>query len=147
MIIVITGTPGTGKTTLAKSIAKKKKSVYIDVNKLIKEYKLSEGYDRKRKCSIINIAKLKKVLVSIIKKANKSKKSLIIDSHLSHYIQPKYVDLCIVTKCSLKELKKRLQKKGYNSQKTRENLEAEAFDICLIEAREAGHKIKTVDTT
>jgi len=120
MIIVITGTPGTGKTTLAKSIAKKKKSVYIDVNKLIKEYKLSEGYDRKRKCSIINIAKLKKVLVSIIKKANKSKKSLIIDSHLSHYIQPKYVDLCIVTKCSLKELKKRLQKKGYNSQKTRE---------------------------
>src|SRR3989344_6042986 len=127
MIIVITGTPGTGKTTLAKSIAKKKKSVYIDVNKLIKEYKLSEGYDRKRKCSIINIAKLKKVLVSIIKKANKSKKSLIIDSHLSHYIQPKYVDLCIVTKCSLKELKKRLQKKGYNSQKTRENLEAEAF--------------------
>jgi broad-specificity NMP kinase len=44
--IIVTGTPGTGKTTLAKKLSKKLKYAYIDVNNVIKENKLKEGYDR-----------------------------------------------------------------------------------------------------
>ena len=59
----------------------------------------------------------------------------------------KYVDLCIVTKCSLKELERRLGNKKYNKNKIRENLDAEIFDICLNEAKEIGHKIFIVNVT
>jgi adenylate kinase len=59
----------------------------------------------------------------------------------------KYVDLCIVTKCGLKTLEKRLKKRGYKKQKIRENLDCEIFDICLNEAKEKGHNIKIIDTT
>jgi adenylate kinase len=141
-VIVVTGTPGTGKTKVAKKLAKGLK--YLDVNKVLEKYKLKEKYDKKRRTWIVDVDKLNKVLIEII---SKSKKGLVIDSHLGHYLPPKYVKLCIVTKCSLKVLKGRLEKRGYSKLKVRENLESEAFDICLNEAKEEGHKVKVVDTT
>lgn len=142
--IVVTGTPGTGKTLIAKRLAKQKGWKYIDVNKILDENKLKEKYDRKRRTWVVNVDKLNKVLIDLISKSNKK---LVIDSHLSHYLPKKYVELCIVTKCNLKILKKRLEKRGYNKAKVRENMDAEIFDICLNEAREKGHKVKVVDTT
>lgn len=143
-VIVISGSVATGKTTLAKKLAKEKNYQYIDVNKLIKEKKLSSGYDRKRKAKIIDIKKLNKALISLIKK---SKKSLVIDSHLAHYLPKKYVNEVIITKCNLKELKKRLQKRKYSKEKINENLQVEIFDLCYIEAKELGHKVKVVITS
>ena len=144
MIVCITGTPATGKTVVAKKIAKQIKAKYIDINKIITKYKLSEGYDKKRKSKIVDIKKLNKVLIKIIKN---SRDNLVIDSHLSHYLPKKYVDLCIVTKCDLKVLQKRLEKRGYSKEKIRENLDVETFDVCLNEAKEKDHKIKIINTT
>ncbi len=143
-VVICTGSPGTGKSTISKMIAKKLKASYVDVNKLIKKYNLSVGYDKERKSKIIDIGKLKKVLAKLVKE---SKKSLVIDSHLSHYLDRKLVDLCIVVKCDIKVLKKRLAKRGYHKSKIRENLDAEIFDICLMEAMALGHKVKVVDTS
>jgi len=145
-VMIVTGTPGTGKTTVAKKLAKKYKAEYIDVNVIIKDNGLRESYDKKRKSYVVDINKLNKVLAKIITIARKHKKSLIIDSHLSHYLPPKYVDCCYVTKTSLKTLKKRLQKRGYSKQKVAENMQCEIFDICLMEAQEAGHKVKIITT-
>lgn len=142
MIIIVTGVPGTGKTTLAKKIAKEKNYKYLDVNKIIDKNNLSEGYDREKDCKIIDIDKLNDVLIKIIKQ----NKKLIIDSHLSHDLPKEYVDLCIVTKCNLKELESRLKKRNYSKEKIRENLDAEIFDACNIEAQENGHDIKVVWT-
>lgn len=143
MIIAVTGTPGTGKTEVAKRIAKKLRLKYLDVNKIIDENKLADGYDKKRKCKIVDIKKLNKILI----KAIKDSKNLVIDSHLSHFLPNKYIDLCVVTKCELKLLKKRLEKRGYSKGKIRENMDAEILDICLVEALERGHRIRIVDTT
>lgn len=140
-IIIVTGSVSAGKTTIAKKLAKKYKAKYIDVNKLIKENKLYDSYDKKDKSYIVDIKKLNKFLISLIKK---SKESLIIDSHLSHYLPKKYVDLCVVVKCELKKLKKRLAKRVYGKEKIKENLEVEIFDVCLTEAQERGHKIKVI---
>jgi broad-specificity NMP kinase len=46
----------------------------------------------------------------------------------------------------LKKLKKRLEKRNYSKSKIRENLDAEIFDVCLVEAKEKGHKIKVIET-
>lgn len=144
--IIVTGVPGTGKTTLSKNLAKRLNFLYVDVNKLISKYKLYEGYDKKRKTKIVDVNKLIKFLIAEIKNFKK-KKGIIIDSHLSHYLPKKYVDLCIVTKCNIKELHKRLKKKRFNKNKIKENLQAEIFDICYNEALERKHKVTVVDTT
>ena len=147
-VIAVTGTPGTGKTTLSKKLAKKSGFYYIGVNKIISRYKLSEGYDRKRKSKIVDIKKLNKKLIEIIDLSRKSRlNGIIIDSHLSHYLPKKYIDFCIVVKCGIKELNKRLKRKKYHKNKIMENIQAEIFDICLNEAKERKHKIIIVDTT
>ncbi len=142
--LIISGTPGTGKTTLAKQLAKELKAEVLDVNELINEKGISVGYDDKRKCLIVD----EKLLVKEVKAAiGSSKKAMIIDSHLSHFLPRSDVKRCIITKCSdLKELQKRLKKRGYSKDKIRENLDCEIFDICLSEAREAGHDVVVVDT-
>lgn len=146
-VIIISGTPGTGKTTIAKKITSLIKCIYIDVNKIISRHRLDEGYDKKRKCKIIDIKELNNVLIERIKEAKKQQKNLIIDSHLSHYLPSKVVDLCIITKTDLKQLEQRLRKRHYSLDKIRENLDAEIFDICYYEAKERGHKIQVVNTS
>jgi len=141
-VIIVSGTPGTGKTTYAKKLAKEKNLKYIDVNKIIDTYNLSEGYDKDKDSKIIDTDKLNLVLVELIKK----EKDVVIDSHLSHYIDPEYVDSCIITKCSLKTLEKRLKEREYSKEKIRENLDAEIFDTCRVEAIELGHSVTVVHT-
>ncbi len=143
MAIIVTGTPGTGKTDIAKAIAKKLKMKYIDVNEVIDSNNLKECYDKKRDTYVVDEKKLSKALVGIIKKD----KNVVIDSHMAHEIPSKYVELCVVTKCELNELKKRLSKRGYHENKVRENMDAEIFGICMEEAKEIGHKILIIDTT
>jgi len=147
--IVVTGTPATGKTTLSKKLTKKLSYYYVDVNRLISKHKISESYDKKRKTKIVDIQKLNKFLISKIKNFQKEGRyeGIIIDSHLSHYIPKKYVDLCIITKCDIKELNKRLKRKKYSKDKIQENLQAEIFDICYNEALKQKHKIIIIDTT
>lgn len=147
-IIIVSGTPGTGKTTLSKKLSKKLDFYYLDVNKLISRNRLAEGYDNKRKTKIVNVKKLSKSVINEIKKLNKNKiNGAIIDSHLSHYLPRRYVDKCIVTKCGIKELNKRLKKKKFSNDKIKENLQAEIFGICYNEALERKHKIMVIDTT
>ncbi len=142
-VICVSGNPGTGKTTLSKKLSKALDYEYLDVNKVIKEHNLSEGYDEENKCKIIDTKKLNKVLIKIIG----SSESLIIDSHLSHYLPKKYVDLCIVTTCDISILRDRLKKRGYDAKKVRDNVDSEIFDSIVIEAKEAKHNLLVVNTT
>ena len=146
-VIIITGTPGTGKSTYGKKLAKEKGYRYFDINALVKEKKLHEGYDRSKRSYDIDIKKLKSFLLHIIQEEKgKKSKGIVLDSHLSHYLPPAHVDLCIVMKCDLKKLKKRLEKRGYLKSKVRENLDCEIFDVCLNEAKEKGHKIRLIQS-
>ena len=140
-LIAISGTPGTGKSTLAKYLAKKMKYFRLDLSAYYPE--LSKGYNFKKHCYEINLEKLK----SLVKKTKKNR-DLIIDSHISHLLPRKEVNLCIIVTCSdLKKLQKRLQKRGYSPQKIRENLDAEIFQVCLMEAKEMKHKVIVVDSS
>ncbi|MEK6943310.1 MAG: AAA family ATPase [Nanoarchaeota archaeon] len=146
--IAVTGTPGTGKTTISKKLAKITGFCYIDVNQLITKYKIYEGYDKKRKTKLVDTKKLNQSLIKEINTIKKSKKygGIIIDSHLSHYLPKKYITFCIVAKCNIKELSKRMKKKGFHKEKIIENLQAEIFDICLNEAKRMKQRIIILDT-
>ncbi len=149
-VIIVTGTPGTGKTTISKHLCEMYSLRYIDVNRVISSKGLSIGYDEERDCRIVDDKRLVnelKVLIDAFKSQRSSKfNGIVIDSHLSHYLPKSYVNLCIVTRCSLQILKKRLKERGYSAAKVRENLDAEIFDTCRIEALEKGHNVVVVDT-
>lgn len=142
-VIVVSGTPGTGKTIIAKKLAKKLKAKYIDINRIVKENQLDNSYDKERTCYVVDIKKLNKVLINLIKE---SKENLVIDGHLAHFLPREYVDEVIICKTTLRKLKNRLKKRGYNKNKIRENLDAEIFDICFNEAKEKGHKVEIIET-
>jgi|SRR3989338_9084023 len=160
-IITVTGSVGAGKTTLAKKLCNRLNFKYIDVNKIISKHDIAEGYDEERKAKIVDTKKLNKALIKEImdtektlsnpdKKPEKRKNKqngLIIDSHMSHFLPKTYANLCIVAKCDLKTLYKRLKQRKYSKEKIRENLDAEIFDVCLNEARENKHNILVIDTT
>jgi adenylate kinase len=154
MIIIVTGSVGSGKTTYAKRLVREKRKKglnykYIDVSKIVMDNKKQVGakYNRKLKTYDVDTNKLNKILIKKIEEARKQKQTLVIDSHLSHYLPAKYVDKCIVIRCSdLKQLRRRLKKRGYKEEKIMDNLEAEIMESCLQDAIAMGHKVKIIDT-
>ncbi len=143
-IFCVTGTPGSGKTTFAKKLARQHHFHYVDFNQLLKQNKLYDSYDRSLRTYEYNEKAIKKALAPLIRDAIRNKTGLVVDSHRSHYALPRSVDLCYVVTCDPSVLKRRLQRRHYSKRKIRENLDAEILSICLIEAIENGHKICTI---
>jgi len=141
MIIIVTGTPGTGKTALAKSLALTLDYIYISDKDLIENYDLVEEHDDERDSDIIDEEKFAESLKRECKKQN-----CVVDSHLSHFIDPADIDLCIVTQCELETLKKRLELRDYTEEKIRENLDCEIFETIKFEAIEMGHHVLELST-
>jgi len=52
--ILITGTPGTGKTTLSHNLAEKCSLNHIELSSLIKEKSLHSGWDEEFECYILD---------------------------------------------------------------------------------------------
>ncbi len=140
-IILVTGTPGTGKSTLAKELAKKLNYELIDIGK-IESAEFIEGKEENEK--IINVTKMCKF---IKEREKESENGLVVDSHLSHYCNNKDVLVCFVLRCEPSELGKRLSERGYNKTKIKENLEAEAMDLILQEALQNKQPVHEIDTT
>ncbi len=137
MIISVTGTPGTGKDTISKILAKRLGFKLVDLNKIAKEKGFFKGYDEKRKCDIVDTKRLNKEI-------KKFRKDLVIQSHYSHELDS---DLVVVLRTDPKELRKRLEKRGWTEEKIKENLEAEIFEICKDDALQKTKKVFQVDTT
>ena len=143
-MFIVTGTPGTGKTTFAKKYAKENGLVYLNGNDIIAENSLVDEVDEERDVNVIDESKFADVCVSLSKDYESKGKNIIIDSHLSHYIDPKFVEKCFVMHCDLSVLNERLKKRGYSNAKVRENLDSEIFNICELEAKDIGHNIEII---
>jgi adenylate kinase len=134
-VIVITGVPGTGKTTLSKKLSKLLKNAsLISANELSKKRKLysKKDYDG---VYILNLRKLKNELLKEIKIAKKENKNyIIIEGHILSDIKLPNAKV-IVLRSHLDELEKRLKKRKYPEFKLGENILSEALDYCGNNAR------------
>lgn len=142
MIVALTGTPGTGKTSISSLLSKNGFEI-INLYQLAVDKNLIEGIDNRRDSKIVNIKELDELII----KKYKTNDVVIIDGHLSHLL--KNVDKVIVLRCHPRILKGRLQKKNWIEKKISENLEAEILDIILCETVEIHKKEKIfeIDTT
>lgn len=145
MIILITGTPGVGKTTVSGLLAERLDACLIDINQLVEEKHLYTGIDEVRKYKIVDMDALFKGLNEIIKKIGPDK-HIIIEGHLSHLFENS--DIVIVLRANPDVLERRMETKGWGKSKIRENIEAEAIDLCSYEAHEIhGDKVNEIDTS
>lgn len=143
MLVALTGTPGTGKTSVAHQL-KQKKIIIVHLNELAFSQNFIVGEDRERKSKILNMKKID----TYLKKQYVDSSDLIIveglASHLLHSVQK-----IIILRCHPRILKQRLQQKQWNQEKIRENVEAELLDIILCESVDLTKEqnIFEIDTT
>ncbi len=140
MLVGITGTPGTGKTSVTLQLEKKPRYQIIHLNELIKDEQLYSEVDAERDCVV---ADMDLVEERVMEKVDRSSPVTILDSHLSHHI----ADIVIVLRTSPEKLRERLQQRNYSENKIQENLEAEALDVILFESVEWCDKVFEIDTT
>lgn len=134
MFTALTGTPGTGKST-ATSILVARGHIVTTVETLAQEHNAAvetgDGLE-------IDVDRLSSEL------SGKEEENTIIVGHLAHLLPN---SLCIVLRCHPNLLKSRLEKRGYADEKARENAEAEAIDLILVEALERCKAVFEIDTT
>lgn len=140
MIIAITGTPGTGKTEVAKALAKLLGWWSVSLNDLAEEEDIYKGYDKERMCKIIDMKRMRQdVNILAI-----SHKNMIIEAHYAHEMPS---DVVVVLRTEPKVLRKRMIEKGFHAEKIAENMEAEMTDVIKEEAIASQKNVYEIDNT
>jgi len=142
MRIGLSGTPGTGKTSVA-SLLQKKGFTVLSVNDLASTHGFYQGIDKKRNTKILDLARIN----IYIRRLEPSSEFLFIEGHAAHLLTA--VDKVILLRCHPQVLQKRLQQKGWSQKKIQENVDAEILDIILCEATDNHLKrdLFEIDTT
>jgi adenylate kinase len=148
MIIALTGTPGTGKTTVCGILSEhsqyRKQFHLIDLNKIVLGKKFYIGKDEMRDTYEADMDKLEE-RVNQIKNQVLQGMDIIMEGHLSHFLP---ADVIIVLRTHPVALRKRLGKrKNYSFSKVKENANAEALDVILVESAERSKNVFEINTT
>ncbi len=172
-VVFISGTPCTGKTTIANELNSYLNnngfySRLIRINEFATENNLIIGEDPDKFYKIIDIERLNEVLseeIATFKEGNPNSKGvdlsngsddvsvdsdlsriLIVEGHVSHLCEG--ADKMIVLRLDPEILKTRLEARDYSNSKIQENLEAEALAVCSAEAYELYDKeLNEIDTS
>ena len=139
--IVITGTPGTGKTAVSKSLAKQIGANYLALTQFVIENQLGTSIDRRRKTKVVNLKRTRACLRKIF---SCGKFITVVDTHVPDAVPREHVRKVIVLRCHPKVLEGRLRRKGWKDSKVRENLLAEILDSCYVTAEGYHGARKTV---
>jgi adenylate kinase len=142
MRVALSGTPGTGKTSVA-DILKNQGHCIVHLHQFAKEHHCVAGKEKRRNTELIDMVKLEKS----VKKQYPGPALVFFDGHIGHLLRS--MEKVILLRCHPKELEQRLLKKKWNVKKRRENIDAEILDVILCEAvqRHASEDIFEIDTT
>ncbi|MDH3364636.1 MAG: adenylate kinase family protein [Thermoplasmata archaeon] len=134
MKVALTGTPGVGKTCASSLVGTIE---VVSVHELAEKCHAVVGFDEERDTVEVDIDTLADAVSRI-------EGDVMLEGHLSHLLG---VEQAIVLRCSPTVLRQRLAAKGWSDAKVRENVEAEAIDVILIEAIEAVTRVCEIDTS
>lgn len=113
--IAISGTPGTGKTSLGEIFASEQIKV-LSVKELAEDYGYIGELDSKDGSKEVDIHRLSNDW------QHNDSGIIVVEGHLSHFLD---VDAIIVLRCDPDILQKRLELRGYSEQKIKSNIEWE----------------------
>ena len=144
--VVVTGTPGTGKTVISKSLACQLHANYLPLTKLVIARRFYAGVDQERRTKVVD---LKRTRAWLRKSLHKGEEITIVDTHVPDAIPRELVGKVVVLRCHPSVLEARLRKKGWRVLKVRENVLAEILDSCYAFAASyhGADKIVELDTS
>ncbi|MFB6152794.1 MAG: adenylate kinase family protein [Halodesulfurarchaeum sp.] len=136
MRVAITGTPGTGKTTVADRLDTD--LTVIHLNDVIRTEDLVTGTDPDRDSLVADL--------DAVRAWFGDRDDVVVESHLAHYLD---VDKVVVLRCAPTELESRLADRDVDHESIEENVESERLDLVLAEAvdRHGEDRIYEIDTT
>lgn len=134
MMCGITGTPGTGKSSVGTELLQRGRTV-IRIADTVKPYVI--GRDKERDTELIDVDRWIDEFIPV---------DGFVEGHFAHLLP---CDRIVVLRCRPDVLKRRLASRNYREEKIRENVYAEALDTCLIESVElyGPLQILELDTT
>uniref|UniRef100_A0A7S2R350 Adenylate kinase isoenzyme 6 homolog n=1 Tax=Eucampia antarctica TaxID=49252 RepID=A0A7S2R350_9STRA len=136
--ILVTGTPGVGKTSTATLIAEKLDMKFINVGDLVKEHKCHHGMDTEFNSLLIDEDKLLDLMEPMLQES--ANQGVVVDYHGCDLFPERWFDLILVLRTETHILYDRLTERGYNEKKRSENMEAEIMQVVLDEAKESYDK-------
>lgn len=125
--VLVSGTPGVGKTTLSRLLASELGAMYREVGDVAKECGALAERDKIRGSYLVDISKVSKFLA-------KANQPMVIDGHVILRLPRKKINRVIVLRCNPATLALRLRRKKFPVKKIVENVLAEVTDVCLTEA-------------
>jgi adenylate kinase len=134
VLVALTGTPGTGKSSVGDVLAGRGYHV-VDLDVAAKEMGLLET-DTDGEV-VVDVDALARRFQAPTKVA-------VLRAHYAHRVP---ANVIVVLRCHPKVLWERLVAREWPVEKVRENVEAEAIDVVLQEAVERGPPVYEVDTT
>ncbi|KAK2146122.1 hypothetical protein LSH36_631g02095 [Paralvinella palmiformis] len=131
--ILLTGTPGTGKTTLGTELGPQRTGLnYINIGDVAKEEELYDGYDAEYHCPVLDEDRVIDELEEAISNGGN-----VVDYHSCEFFPERWFDIVFVLRTDNSVLYKRLEERGYTGKKLSDNIECEIFQTLLDEARES----------
>ncbi len=131
-VILVTGTPGIGKTVVARMLASRLDANYVNLGELVERENLILGVDEDRGTLIADTGKVSKRLKQIMEASDRD---VIVDGHYAVDVVPaEKVHLVFVLRRDPDELKGLMERRGFRERKLWENLAAEILDACLWDA-------------
>jgi len=149
-IIVISGTPGTGKTSTSQIIAESINAKVISLNELAISKKFTSGYDDKRDTHIVDFNKLTPHIIDLIEEHKElHTEFLVIESHFSDIVADDLIDYAIIFRCHPDALHRRLEKRDYSIEKIKENIKSEILgnSVNYMIQKKIKSPILEIDTT
>eukprot|EP00744_Colponema_vietnamica_P016244 GILI01022781.1.p1 GENE.GILI01022781.1~~GILI01022781.1.p1 ORF type:complete len:178 (-),score=52.07 GILI01022781.1:107-640(-) len=132
--VLITGTPGTGKTTLSKHIEQELGMSHIEIGKVVKEQKFYSNYDPVLDTHEVEDDDEERLLDFLEPMMIEGGK--VIDYHSSELFPERWFNsgVVVVLHAQTDILYDRLIGRGYNEQKRELNMDAEIECVCENEA-------------
>ncbi|KAF3952562.1 hypothetical protein ACB098_08G030100 [Castanea mollissima] len=130
--ILVTGTPGTGKTTTSSALAEATQLRHIIIGDLVKEKNLHDGWDDELDCYVINEDLVCDELEDLMEEGGN-----IVDYHGCDFFPERWFDRVVVLQTDNTVLYDRLSRRGYTGSKLSNNIECEIFQVLLQEAKES----------
>jgi len=144
-VMIISGTPGTGKTSLCEVLSREDNLEVISVNMLLEDYDLSLGVDDQRGYTIVDTERMIPIVDEIIR--DYPDKTVVFEGHIAQDYP--HADKVIVLRCNPEVLIKRLEKRNWSESKIMENVSAEVLGVCAGECYESYgdlvHEVTTDD--
>lgn len=146
--ILVTGTPGTGKSSLCLSLLSSLLDgyQYHNISEIAINNNFIETDDAVRNTKVIDEDKVNDFLEDAgVGSFGPKDGGHLVDYHSSDFFPERFFDLVVSLSTPLEVLNQRLLNRGYPEAKVEENLSCETFQVSLIEAIESYPDIPVVE--